>query len=396
MSKSKPTGRRAGKLIAKTASLTSGKVPATRNANGSIKTPAEREAASAAKMEKNLAKKIGGAKADKPGNGHAAETIAQAIEKAAAEVPPAIAAAPPAPVQEDVAAGTFVDLPLNLLDAALSIAPKADTRHYLNGVFVQQVADDQVRIVATDGQRMFVSHFNPGVVLEWAKDGVIIPREDLERVLKFVSKSVALRVEYGKNQPALKLQEIGGIAEFTVKPVDGNFPNYQRVVDEAAEVFGQESESMQTTQIDSKYLKAAGAIAATLGSKGVIPFLAPNGSRRASVFAFSEVPNALLYIAGQEGRAEALPAASVKLFGEDAMRLQLAKIEEQIEVSKRNAATTKHEHFKVASLQKVERLELRANQLRANLAPKIAAPVTGESKVPPPKADAPASAKSVH
>lgn len=402
----KITAGNAGKMKAKAASLTSGKVPATRNANGSIKTPAERnaerEAASAKRMEKNLAAKAGAPKADKPGNGKHAETMQQvaAVPPTAVEKTVIAAVTPPAsePVKveaEPLPPATFVDLPTNLIAAALAIAPKGDVRYYLNGVHIHQVDDKQLRIVATDGHRMFVSHVDPLCKLDWAADGVTIPRDELERVVKYIGKAEALRVEFGKGHPAMKLTEIAGMGEFRVKPIDGKFPDYQRVVDAAADVFGAEREAIAVTQIDSKYLKSAGVIAATLESKGIIPFLAAPGSRGASVFAFSETPNALLYIMGQEGRAEALPAPTLKLFGEEAMRAALVKIEEQIEVSERNAKTTKHEHFRVASVQKVERLKLRRDQLRANLAPKLPAPETGVSPVVE-TAGAPASTAAVH
>jgi hypothetical protein len=388
-------------MKAKTASLTSGRVPATRNANGSIKTPAEREAASAARMAKNLAAKVPAG--DKPGNGHKPATMQQAAstsptipeKSVVATIAPAPAATPPKAEAEALGPATHVDLPVKFLSAALAIAPKGDVRHYLNGVLVQQIDDKQLRLVATDGHRLFVAHLDPGCVLDWAQGGgIIIPREELERVVKYIGKAAELRVQFGLRHPSMKLLEIAGIGEFTVKPTDGPYPDYQRVVDEAGASLGGEREQLAVSQIDSKYLKSAGVVAATLESKGIIPFLSAPGSRAPSVFAFSEVPNALLYIMGQEGRAEALPAATIKLFGVDAMRTALAKIEEQIEVSERNAKTTKHEHFRVASLQKVERLKLRAEQLRTNLAPKLPAPQTGESK--PATPDASASGAAVH
>lgn len=384
MSKStKIPAARAAVLKAKTASIAS-KLPATRNADGSIK-PRDKTGGKGAAVKAADPKPVVAAPAPapaakpaaKPGNGQHPQTLAQAtapavIEGETVKVPPKSDA--PA---EELAPAQLLDLPMKFVQAALSIAPQDDTRYYLNGVYVHQLQDLAVRLVATDGHRLFVCSIAKDQEIAWARKGAILPASQLQRIAKYLGKKApAVRVTFGVNHPSMKVDEIDGIATFQVKPIDGEFPDYQRVVDAAAVVFTQEREEMSMTQIDSKYLKAAGMLAAQLESRGVIPFLAEQNSQAASVFTFPEVPEALLYIMSQRtaDKQEALPASTVKLFGEAAMKQALANLEAQVKRTRENAKAAKHEKFRVQFEQKAERLQLRIDQLRANLAPKLTGP----------------------
>lgn len=336
---------------------------------------------------------------DKPGNGKHPETLAQVTAPAtpADKAPAAVvatqepAAAAPAATEteaEALAPAQELELPLNFVKAALSIAPKDDTRYYLNGVYVQQLDDLVVRLVATDGHRLFVSSFEQKTEIAWARPGVILPREELERIVKYVGKDApGLRVEFGVNHPSLKIHEIAGMAVFTLKAIDGKYPDYQRVVDSAASVFSAEREELQQTTLDSSYLKAAGALAAVLESKGIIPFLATEESAP-SVFAFADRPEALLYIMGQRNDRPALAAPTIKLFGAAAMQATLEKLEEQITRTEANAKAAKHEKFRKQFEDKAARLRLRAEQIRSNLLPALPAPAASQS---PPAAPAEAA-----
>lgn len=440
MSKAKITPARAAVLKAKTASIAS-KLPATRNPDGSIKPrdktggkgPANvgkpwsdsddqrlRNLVAQGKESAAIAEVLGRTEAgvqarietlkifkggdtptekavkaltapagDKPGNGKHPETLAQVTAPAtpADKAPAAVVAtqeqaAPAAPAEteaEALAPAQELELPLNFLKAALSIAPKDDTRYYLNGVYVQQLDDLVVRLVATDGHRLFVSSFEHKTEIAWARPGVILPREELERIVKYVGKDApGLRVEFGVNHPSVKIHEIAGMAVFTLKVIDGKYPDYQRVVDSAASVFSAEREELQQTTLDSSYLKAAGALAAVLESKGIIPFLATEESAP-SVFAFADRPEALLYIMGQRNDRPALAAPTIKLFGAAAMQATLEKLEEQIKRTEANAKAAKHEKFRKQFEDKAARLKLRAEQIRSNLLPALPAPTPAQS-----------------
>lgn len=397
MSKVKISPARAAILKAKAGSIAS-KLPATRNPNGSIKPrdktggKAARDAAAAA--SKGVVPQIPAIEGCtplgiKPGNGHHAETLAQLAVSGQDGGKPA------QPEQVELPAAQAIDVPLKFVVAALSIAPKNDTRMCLGGVYLHQLEDKALRIVATDGHRLFVAQVEQEQEISWLRQGVIVPRAQLERILKYIGKDApGLRIEYGTGHPSLKIEEIGGMAVFQFAPVDGTYPDYQRVVDSAAPVFTAEREELSMTTIDSDYLKAAGALSAQLGSKGIIPFLTGQDSSVPSVFAFGNVPEALLYIASQRSRAEALPAPTVKLFGADAMQRTLADLEAQIVKTREGAQAAKHEKFRDQKNLKADRLQARADELRAALSTKLAAPAAAVA--PPPAASKAAAAAVVH
>lgn len=326
-----------------------------------------------ARIEKLGIFKAPEASQDKPGNGKHAVTVAQLAASATKD-----GEQTKEPESEALAPAQSIDLPIAFLTAALSIAPKDDTRYYLNGVFVHQTEEKELRLIATDGHRLFVCSIPQERRTDWASEGTILPREELERIVKYVGKKgsphqeiPAIRVEYGVKHPTATVHEIDGMAVFRIKPIDGKFPDYQRVIDSAAAVFTEEREELSATTIDSKYLKAAGALSAQLGSKGVIPFLAAQDSGAPSVFAFADVPEALLYIMGQRTREQVLPAPTVKLFGVDAMRSTIAKLEAAAQKSREVAARCKRDHFRETSTKRAERLQARADQLRATIAVKL-------------------------
>lgn len=114
------------------------------------------------------------------------------------------------------------------LKAALNIAPKSDTRYYLNGVLIDLVNRRELLVVATDGHMLLAlkreiaesDSVQPGTQL-------IIPRETLELALKAVSKS---------KDVYLVLESLGDkytLGSQVFQPVDGRFPEYVRVIPQA-------------------------------------------------------------------------------------------------------------------------------------------------------------------
>lgn len=428
---------RAAKLGVKTASIASRKLPATRNADGSVKErdktggkaardakakadakaakPAKKKAADKKPGLKPAARKAAARKAlpttaqlkaqkkaeAKPGTeltvrygstvvGKVPGPDADATEEKPAAKSEAGNGAAPASLPQVAAAGAVkpvkpvkpevlgpavtVELPTTFLNAALAIASKEDIRHYLNAVYLHQLDDQTLRIVATDGNRMFVASLLQEAAVDWLREGVLVPRESLERILKFVGrKAEAVAVSFGINHRALSIAEIGGIGVFTVVPVDGDYPQYQRVVDGAAAVFTQEREEMSMTTLDSAYVRSATAVASILGTGSIMPFISTDGSCP-SVFAFQAVPEALLYIMAQKNVAEVLPAATTRLFGKEAMAATLSQLEAQIKKTRANAKDAKHKKFAEQFTAKADRLQAKADQLRAALSIKLEAP----------------------
>ncbi|MGV6806375.1 MAG: DNA polymerase III subunit beta [bacterium] len=109
-------------------------------------------------------------------------------------------------------------------DTAFAMAQQ-DVRYYLNGMLFE-VSAGQVRAVATDGHRLAMA--TKKVEVQTSEDvRVILPRKgvlELSRLLD--SSGPDARVIIGKNHFRLQTPEFG----FTSKLVDGNYPDYQRVL----------------------------------------------------------------------------------------------------------------------------------------------------------------------
>lgn len=279
-----------------------------------------------------------------------------------------------AEVSEELEPATAVEVSVKFLMAALTVAPKKDTRYYLNGVFLQSVGD-QLRIVSTDGHRLLVITTDLTRPLTWAEEGVIIPRDSLERICKYVGKAedAQVSISFGRKHPVMRIAEIGGIGQFALAPIDGRFPEYMRVVASAGEVLASERKPLETNAIGSDYLKAAGAIAAQLDSPHVFPFIG-SGDGLPCVFTFHNQPGAMLIVMPvREDVKAALPTRIVQMVGDNGMARSLAALKAH-ETRCREAA-------KKANKVDAERLEGQANvfkarqdEIRAMLATKLTGP----------------------
>ncbi len=105
-----------------------------------------------------------------------------------------------------------------------------ETRYYLNGIYLHTAAagDDQptLRAVATDGHRLAQIELAQPAGAD-GMPGVIIPRKtvhELHRLLEDGGKDVAVGVS-----PSKVRFEIGNIS-LTSKLIDGQFPDYARVI----------------------------------------------------------------------------------------------------------------------------------------------------------------------
>jgi DNA polymerase III subunit beta len=102
-----------------------------------------------------------------------------------------------------------------------------ETRYYLNGIFWHAQGASLLRMVAIDGHRLAKSEIDvPAGATGMAP--VIIPRATVEVLRKILS---------GRNRPAVQAQigkdqlrfAMGGTV-LLAKPVDGTFPDYERVI----------------------------------------------------------------------------------------------------------------------------------------------------------------------
>ena len=117
-----------------------------------------------------------------------------------------------------------------LIDKTRFAISTEETRYYLNGIYLHAHAGEdgsgKLRAVATDGHRLALSEMaQPG----GAKDmpGVIVPRKtvaELRRLIDTMEGEVEVQVSESKIRFGL------GGAVLTSKLIDGNFPDYERVI----------------------------------------------------------------------------------------------------------------------------------------------------------------------
>jgi DNA polymerase-3 subunit beta len=118
---------------------------------------------------------------------------------------------------------------LRLIDKTRFAISAEETRYYLNGLYLHTVVEDGVhklRAVATDGSRLALAEMRAPEGAA-GSPGVIVPRKtvsEARRLLDDAGESVELRLS-----PQKVRFEFGGAA-LTSKVIDGNFPDYARVI----------------------------------------------------------------------------------------------------------------------------------------------------------------------
>lgn len=113
----------------------------------------------------------------------------------------------------------------SLLDETSFAMASQDVRYYLNGLLLER-DNNALRAVATDGHRLALGSL---ITSKKAKDktNVIVPRKailELGRLLNDSEDNVT--VAFSNQQIKVELPDL----HFTSKLIDGQFPNYQRVI----------------------------------------------------------------------------------------------------------------------------------------------------------------------
>lgn len=139
----------------------------------------------------------------------------------------------------------------NDLKAVLLAAGKKDVRYYLNGVHV-----NSQHIVGTDGHRLHaIAHGG-----DWPHDPVTIPSDVVELAVK--AKTLEL---------TLTPQSLGAIS---YKPLDGRYPDYQRVLPAPTGVVTSE----RYIDVNPEYWRDAEKAIKLTGWRGEHPALAHVGN----------------------------------------------------------------------------------------------------------------------
>lgn len=114
----------------------------------------------------------------------------------------------------------------NLIDKTQFSMAQQDVRYYLNGLLFE-VGDKILRAVATDGHRLAYCESDADVSPS-EKRQVILPRKGVVELSKLLESSEDAMAEMvlGSNHIRINLDQI----QFTSKLVDGQFPDYDRVI----------------------------------------------------------------------------------------------------------------------------------------------------------------------
>jgi hypothetical protein len=204
---------------------------------------------------------------------------------------------------EAVPSLSYVNLPVDFVSAALSVASTEETRYYLNGVFLQS-CDGAVRIVGTDGHRLFagaVEMPQDSDAADWLRAGVILPREGLKARLALIAGETAkgeaalVRVGFAVGARNVTIGDEAERMTFRLNPVDGTFPDYQRIFASAASAMdGRTFEALSANTYAGKYLKDVGTMSKVLGAEQVSIFgSADNGP---TVVTFPEIDGAMMLL----------------------------------------------------------------------------------------------------
>lgn len=235
----------------------------------------------------------------------------------------------------------YIAVPLKFITSALLASAKADVRYYLNGVYLHVVEGD-LRICATDGHRMIVSSCSLGgqPVPSWGEAGIILGQSDLAQAIPILSKN-ATRGDFDHNEPSILVQhELGepvavlrsanGFARFELKPVDGKFPDYARVLASSAIVLaGGEGQALQVPAINPVYLRGAADVAIKLGAKAVHTFQSRERDG-AFFFTFDGAPDTVLVVMSMRATGEAVSDGVAKIIGAEGIRLSISAIKAHV------------------------------------------------------------------
>lgn len=139
------------------------------------------------------------------------------------------------------------------LEAVLKFAAKKDERYYLEGVRVA-VRAGKCHLMASDGGAMFCGVFDIPEGDEMFDCDIIIPAGDVKIALKLAKLVKANEVALTFHNPEGSLTGGWTLASTSFRPIDGRFPDAQRLINMAREKAG---EPQQAANYSVDYLVAA-------------------------------------------------------------------------------------------------------------------------------------------
>tara|TARA_Y100000590_G_scaffold465704_1_gene638785 strand:- start:174 stop:1271 length:1098 start_codon:yes stop_codon:yes gene_type:complete len=112
----------------------------------------------------------------------------------------------------------------NLINKTHFSMAQQDVRYYLNGLLIESEGT-KLRAVATDGHRLAISDTDLAESRNEKKQ-VILPRKGVIELQRLLNGRGSIEVLLGSNHIRVKFEDVC----FTSKLIDGNFPEYQRVI----------------------------------------------------------------------------------------------------------------------------------------------------------------------
>ena len=375
-----------------------------------------------------------------PKNQHPTNGKAKDDSKAKAEKPKAAAGAPtppapPAPeapkssdpakvgekvkeLGQKVTGPTSVLLSVTLLKAALSCASKGDERTWLGGVFIHRDGD-KARIVGSDGHRLFVAQSEIEAAdgePDWLAKGIIIPADGLAPRLALIEKEAGkgeiafAKITYAPGAPRVKLQDEDGRCIFRMTPLDGAYPDYNRII--ADEKFARalsgefDREAAVGVGFQGKYLKHVGDLAKLLGKTTDARGKADTDDA-VQVFAGGESDPAICTFRGCPGAVlVVMPQANIGVLNAGAAQILSPAVTMTVGALKAHETRNREWAAKAEGIEreqftaKADAFKQRWQTLMSHLTPALPAPkptTAGEAKVTPkapkPKADLPKGMK---
>lgn len=112
-----------------------------------------------------------------------------------------------------------------LFDNTAFAMAQQDVRYYLNGILVE-ISANQMKLVATDGHRLALSHFETATNISTDKQ-IIIPRKGVLELSRLLDNSDSpAKIVLSQNHIRVETDNL----IFTSKLIDGKFPDYKRVI----------------------------------------------------------------------------------------------------------------------------------------------------------------------
>ncbi|MFC1659469.1 DNA polymerase III subunit beta [Pseudomonadota bacterium] len=117
-----------------------------------------------------------------------------------------------------------------IIDKTRFAVSNDETRYYLNGIYLhsKEVENkNKLRGVATDGHRLAMIEYDGGDKFKPVENGIIIPKKTIQEMRKIL-EDVGGDVELSISDTKIKIE--ANDTTMVSKIIDGNFPDYERVI----------------------------------------------------------------------------------------------------------------------------------------------------------------------